>query len=217
MDSKFKIRWPSRGDNPFPVNAKSPNSPTWCSLDWMANFRIDDSSYAEAFKGAGDKIIGELARGEDTAHPDIYFFPIVFLYRHCLELKMKSIIRLGVNLKFISQDENLLKVLGSHNLHSMWNKVKEAITKYWPDGPEDELQSAERIILDFHRIDNTGQNLRYSENKEGAKTIKQMPPSVQLLNLKDVFEKIYNFFDGCEEGFENERQTKNEMMQDFGG
>ncbi len=217
MDVKFEIRWPSKGDNPFPSKSENPNSKTWCSLDWMANFNIDDSSYAEAFKSAGDKIISELARGEDVIHPDMYFFPIVYLYRHCLELKMKEIIRLGAVLELISQSKKMQEVLDSHNLHALWNKVKATITKYWPNGPKDELLSAEKIILDFHKVDEDGQTVRYSRDKKGNRTIDQMPSSVQLLNLKDVFEAIYNFLDGCEEGLEDGRQTRNEMMQDFGG
>ena len=211
-----KIRWPKMGDRPFKDKSADMTSPTWCSLNWMSNLGVSDSLYAEAFKEAGDKIINELEREEKAKHPDMYFFPIAFLYRHCLELQMKNIIRLGIWLKLISDNEELSGILGSHNLHLLWSKAKAVITKYWPDGDEKDIKAAECIILDFHSIDKTGQNLRYSEDKSGNKTVRNMPGSVQLIDLKDVFEAIYNFFNGCEAGLQDGLDTMKSMEQDLG-
>lgn len=211
MEIVTKVRWPKVGDKPF-KGTGSMTSSTGCSLSWMSNWRINDSLYAEAFKEAGDKIINELEREENAKHPDMYFFPIAYLYRHCLELQMKNIIRLGIRLKLIRHDKNLSDILAGHNLHHLWNKAESVIIKYWPNGNEKYFKAAERIILDFHGIDKTGQCLRYSEDKSGNKTVNQMPSSVQLLHLKDVFEAIYNFFDGCETGLNEGLDAMGEMM-----
>lgn len=216
MKLTTKIRWPKMGDRPFKDKTKDIQSATWCSLSWMANFRLDDSLYAEAFKEAGDKIIDELEREKSPKHPDMYFFPIAFLYRHCLELQIKSIMRLGIQLRLIRDNEELSKILAGHNLHLLWGKAKAVIMKYWPNGDEKDIKAAECIILDFHSIDKTGQNLRYSKDKAGNETVKHMPGSVQLLGFKDVFEAIYNFFSGCETGLQEGLDAMKEMESEYG-
>jgi len=135
MDDEF--RWPQKGDNPFLVTAIELNSSTWASLPWLASLKVDDSFLAAAFKEAGDKIVKELGRSEDFQHPDKFFMPIAYLYRHSLELKMKTIVRLGRSLELIESGQKLSRVLRSHNLYQLWNFVRAVVEVYSPDERQD--------------------------------------------------------------------------------
>jgi hypothetical protein len=214
MGSVDKIPWPKIGDKPFKSACSDATSSTWCSLDWMSSLGVGDSAYAEAFKEAGDKIVSELEKEKNAKHPDMYFFPIAYLYRHCWELQMKSIIELGAALELIHKDDYLTNDLKTHNLHCLWNEAKQVFVGYWPEGGREELAAAERIVLDFHKIDQTGQGLRYSRDMSGAKTAKHMPSAVQLLNLRDISEKLYNFFDACETGLYEGLKIREDMLHD---
>lgn len=206
------IRWPKKGDSPFISRGDTYTSPTWCSLNWLSDFNLDDSYYAHVFKKAADKIIAELERGEDVEQADPMFIPIAFLYRHCLELKMKMVIRKGLALDIINMtDDDINELLGSHNLHKIWNTFKSIVTTYWPDGNTDELKATEKIILDFHKIDKTGQHLRYSKDKNGNKTSTSLPESVELTSLRDTFEGVYNLLDGCETEFVHTLQIRDDL------
>ena len=209
-DNNF--RWPKKGDNPFLVKAADPNSPTWTSLHWLASWQVDDSFFASAFKDAGDKIVKELDRGEDFQHPDMFFLPVAYLYRHSLELKMKEVIKLGIRLELIEQDEKLSSALKDHKLHHLWNYVRKTIEGHWPDSPKEDLNAAGRIVQEFHNIDKSGQGLRYSKNLSGESTLEALPQSVQLTHLQDVFEAIFNFLDGCETGLDDAIDMRNELL-----
>jgi hypothetical protein len=211
------LRWPKRGDNPFLIKAAEPNSPTWASLRWLSSLRVDDSLLAMAFKEAGDKIVRELARGEDSKHPDMLFMPIAYLYRHSLELKMKEIVRLSIELELLKTDEKLHDALGDHSLYPLWNLVRSAVEAYWPDEPKNDLNAAERIVQELHNIDKSGQNLRYSKDLSGRSTLEKLPDSVQLTHLQDVFHALFSLLDGCETGLDNAVEMRNEMLSDYGG
>jgi len=207
-----KTRWPKKGDNPFLARSADPSSPTWASLHWFASLKVDDAFFATAFKQAGDKIIKELSRGEDPRHCDRLFMPIAYLYRHSMELKMKEIIRLGIRLELIEKDERLTDVLKDHNLHHLWNSVRIVVEAYWPDGSQNDLNAAERIVQEFHQIDKSGQILRYSKDQAGNSTLEKLPKSVQLTHLQEVFEAVFNLLDGCEAGLDHAMDIRNEML-----
>ncbi len=204
-------RRPKRGDNLFLVKTVEPDSPTWAALHFLASLSINDSFLAEAFKEAGDRIVEDLVRANTYEPAHKFFMPIAYLYRHSLELKMKEVVRLGIDLQLIPDDEKTAKTLVDHNLHKLWNLVRKAVEAYWPNDPDSDVGSAERIVLEFHKIDETGQNLRYSKDKSGKNTIDGLPKTVQLTHVKGVFEAIFNFLDGVEGGFNHAIEVRNEM------
>lgn len=210
----IKIRWPQKGDNPFFQGDTM--SPGWTSIQWLASLNADDSIFSMAFKEAGDKIVKEIHRDNDGRPADIYFMPITYLYRHSLELKLKHIIRLGCNLELLKCDDNITFLLEHHELHPLWNKARMIIESHWPDIEKRDLNAAGSIVQGFHNIDKSGQNLRYSQNLAGESTLNNMPESVDLAHLQDVFEAVFNFLDGCEMGLDEAVDFRNEMQSEFG-
>lgn len=215
MKVTTSIKWPKKTDNPFFVKAVDSRSPTWASIQWLDSLNVDDSFLAETFKEAADKIIIELSRGESFGHPDKFFIPIAYMYRHCLELKLKQIIRLGICLDLIKKSK-VQDSLHEHDLYKLWYHAKSTIVAFWPDGPKDELDATESIILKFHYIDKSGQSLRYTRDKNGKKSLGKFPASVDLFHFKNVFEGLFNLLDGCEMGLEDARDTQRQMFQDYG-
>jgi len=211
---KSEIRWPQKGDNPFLAKIIDRQSPTWALLDWFESWRVDDSFYALAFKEAGDKIIKELSRGKNGQQPDMYFMPIAYLYRHSLELAMKVIVGLGIRLEIIEEDKKLSSVLKKHDLHELWKYVRKIVSTCWPEESQKQIEAAEQIVCEFHKIDVSGQNLRYSKELSGNSSVAKLPESVELTHLQDVFSAIYNFLEGCEAGLNNAIETKNEMLRE---
>ncbi len=212
MDMDQEPRWPKKGDNPFLAAAADLSSSTWAALHWLASRNVGDSFLAQSFKEAGDKIVKELSRGENLLeHGENFFFPIAYLYRHSLELKMKGIIRQGIRLQLVEKNKKISDVLGRHNLFRIWGAVKRVLQAYWPDGPQHELDAAESIIAKFHEIDKSGQNFRYSKDRSGETTMDTLPESVELIHLQDVFEAIFNFLDGCQMGLDHELDMRSEI------
>ena len=62
---------------------------------------------------------------------------------------------------------------------------------------KDDLAGAEKIILQFHKFDQSGQSFRYLKDRKGKSLGQKLPKRVDLERLKKTVEGLFNFFDGC--------------------
>ena len=200
---EMNIPWPSKNDIPFKEGFYGP---TQAHLDLFNSF-YKDSMIADAFKEAADKIVDNLETGDNLEHPDKFFFPIAYLYRHAFELGLKCIIQEGIDLNVIAADDNVKKMLNEHNLHKLWNKARYVLEDVWPDGDKETLINAERVILQFHKLDRSGQAFRYAKDISGELHLENAPKLIDLVNLKEVASNLYSFLDTCAGGLSNVRDS----------
>lgn len=211
----IELPWPKKGDNPFRVNGADHRSSTWASLAWLAKVGFDDSTLSDAFKTVADKAVAELRCGDDIQHPDALFLPVAYLYRHSIELKLKELIRMGLQLELEELTEKTEECLSGHNLHKLWTIVRRFLKAYWPDGSEGDLNAAEGIVLAFHKIDRSGQHLRYSRDSQGNQVLSSLPKSADLVHVQDVFESLHTMLDSCDSGFSAGLDYLNEMRSEY--
>jgi len=196
--STLNIPWPGDKDKVFKEG--TPLNPVVAYLDDWVKYHGCDALLPEAYKKAADIVISRIEEGKIIEHPDIYFFPITYLYRHGIELFLKRLIQHGIQLQILQEDEKLKEIMGEHQLYPLWNKVRVVLEDVWPDGDKNDLKNVERLIQEFHNLDPSGQNLRFSKNKTGKLTTEKLPPSVNLSDLKKTCDGLFNFFDGCDAG-----------------
>ena len=115
---------------------------------WTRGFLVGDIltkfhqiEIARSYKLAADSLVTEIEHSPD---PLDYAYPILFLYRHCLELYLKAIL----------DDENK-KI---HSLDSLMNEIEEKYKKKIPIWMKSRL-------LDFHSIDPRSTSFRYLEKE----------------------------------------------------
>ena len=127
--------------------------------------------YAMAYKTAGDRLVDSLQR---RAISELYqVFPIMFLYRHYLELKLKEI--LLILRKWEGREDT--QTLPDHGLTQSWKEVRQLLEKFddWITGHCDDAHleegaamynSIEQRVKEFDAIDAKAKNFRYPVNKK---------------------------------------------------
>ena len=186
----WEMTWPRKGDKAFVPGADK----RWSvQLDWF-EVLDNDRMIAEGFKDAADRVVASLETGSHTRHPDRSFFPVAYLYRHSIELYLKEIVRLGQSLNLGDAGKD---VMAAHNLHALWGKARQVLETMWPGADPEPLLAAEKVILDFHKIDRSGQELRYARSKEQKPHLEQAPRIIDLVQMKDVMETVLGFLDSC--------------------
>lgn len=197
--------WPNKNDNAF---KKGLYGPTQANLDWLdyhCSVCDKDSIISQGFKEAADKIVDNLKTGKKLGHPDKFFFPVVYLYRHAFELCLKCIIRNGVDRGIITKSKQVEDILNkTHSLHILWNKARYVLEEHWPDGNTETLTSVEKTISRFHKVDPSGQTVRYAKDRKGNPNLADGPNLVDLVNLKKVASNLYRFLHSCILGLEKE-------------
>ena len=124
--------------------------PVFCGdVDWQANACLNFSHdsidlYASGYKDAGDKLVEYvLAKATDQ---DILIYPIVFLYRQYIELRLKEIIKHG---RILLEEGNDFPK--HHKIWDLWCTAKRIITKVFENENEPlNLEYTEHVIREFN-------------------------------------------------------------------
>ncbi len=200
------LPWPEKGERAF-VAGDSEESLHLDSI--MTHF----PQHAESFKLAAEMVIDAYQNRPRLGHRDELFFPIVYLYRHSIELKLKDVIQVGMAERFFTpRDKEKLRgtpataeknakrgILQDHNLVKLWGYVRKLLIAKFPNDIQEAVSATEPIIQEFHRVDPTGQVLRYERDNDGERhQYGTVPEFVSLENLRSKVDKVFTFLDCCQ-------------------
>lgn len=197
IEEDLNIPWPQKGDELFKAGK-----------DWWhnacLNFSLDMSiGYVYGYKKAADILVEYIKHTQRDQ--DYLVYPIVFLYRHHLEIIIKKLINDGNRLLDIHE-----KVPQHHKINHLWDNCKKIVKEVWPDGSPDDLDAVEQCLNQFNKIDQTSIGFRYPTDKRGNPTIPGIK-HINLRNLAEVMEKISSFFESVDAGISEYLSLKCEM------
>lgn len=155
-------------------------------LNWL-----DDSLelYAYGYKEAADSLVAEVkATGRRQDH---FVFPICFLYRQYIELRLKEVIRAGKRL--LDEPGDFPK---HHKLHNLWDDTVAILKKVFGGDiePPDFLSVASHVVAEFSKLDPDSFAFRYPVDKQGVATLS----GVNSINIHRVGEYVNAFADVME-------------------
>jgi hypothetical protein len=171
------------------------------------------SIYAHGYRRAADELVD---RVEGEPPDDVLLLPIVFLYRHYVELTLKDLVLRLVSLCRIGIDP---KQLTTHKLLPLWESVKAHLYCIREEMQDKEIVPAlDKLLLELSDLDPDSMHFRYAVNKDFAEMV--LPRSVSMEHLRSTMEKIYNGFAYIEAGIDMEwdaRQFDAELQAEIEG
>lgn len=168
--------------------------------DWQANACIAhwhgvEVAYSTGFRRAARQLaeqVCESARGQD-----VLVYPIVYLYRHHVELVLKSIIEVASDLLNRVLSERELKTLGQHSLSELWTLAKPLLDPVCelvanPPFPPQDMEGIDSYIQQVHEHDPDGQRFRYATTKlkssgrlsRSHARAPSLSPELKLVNIR---------------------------------
>ena len=163
--------------------------------------------YEIAYKVAADTLV-ESSIKTDGIFSCVCIYPIAFLYRQFLELRLKDILW-----KYYPNFEKVKattggNLSGSHNLYLLWKKLREYFENCSCTIPEqikglprsEVLEAVEDLIAEMRIFDRNSEAFRYPFSKKNTKSFPNMI-SVDLENLKERMNELANFLAYIEEAF----------------
>jgi hypothetical protein len=143
----------------------------------------------DGYMRAGSALIRVCGSEPSECHTLIY--PILFSYRHALEIAMKWIVsRYG---RFAGIPEPAPE----HNLWQLWGSCKRVITQISGENEDGVIDAVGSIIKEFHDVDGSALAFRYSKHRDGV-CIRLPNGSVDLANLAGTMEQMARFLDGTD-------------------
>ncbi|MDH2363774.1 hypothetical protein [Priestia megaterium] len=153
--------------------------------------------FAIGYKGAADELAEKSASSHSNLTKDSLVYPVIFLYRHYLELRLKQ-----MYLRFTDNPDT--KNL-NHNLLITWEKTKPIIEKANLGVEKEELrktlQATENYIKQFGKKDLDSYVYRYpfaksKKKQEDLKSYFDGEVRIDLLHLKERMNELENLFFG---------------------
>lgn len=195
------IPWPRAGDQLFGA-----------ADDWENNACVGFSreqwvGYIEGYKLAADKLAETVTTsGRDQ---DFLVYPIVFLYRHAIEIALKYLIRLGCRLL----DTEPSKLI-DHKLSKLWLNCRPLLEQVWPEGPKEDLDAVGDVIAQFETEDPTAAGYRYPTDTKGQPFHTQHRV-INLRNFAEVANRVLGLLDGCTMGISVYLDHKQELEMEL--
>lgn len=192
--------WPNKRHSLFAMQGDASNFLTQCNVNHINCF--NSNWLGDQFQRAGVQLTTSICQDVENLPNDGLFMPIAYLYRHALELKLKSLLYKIGECDIAEYDPLLLK---KHNLMKIWVPIKPALIKHWPNAnnktlskkDKKPLNNVEALIKDFHKIDKSGQRLRYTSTINGDDVRNNFPDTIRLDMFAQSVNEVCNFLDAC--------------------
>ncbi len=195
-----EIRGLESGDELF----KSTGHPL--ELAWIHKSFQEFGSYASAYQIAAMRLI-DSALDENLRERDFLVYPIIFLMRHCLELRLKELVQ-GLNY-CIEGDRQFTP---RHEVDKLWEEFKEKYRLIGEDIDEEQTKVLDKLIREFHDFDRKSMEFRYPVDKSGNRFNK--PEMINLAKLRETFGKMAYFFDCVSDQVSHYMDMAEEMARD---
>lgn len=181
--------------------------------DWYLNACLHVSggnwdTYAMGYKMAGDILVQYVA--DNNNDQDFLVYPIAFVYRQYLELRLKELIFVSSRLRNKSAGIPM-----THDLVSLWRQARTGIETLWPDAETmGHLGAIEARLKELCDIDLGSYAFRYPENKGGSATLTGLV-HINLKQISDVVQGISHVLDGSSTGMGEYLDAKREMEAEY--
>ncbi len=187
----------------------------WQTNACIAHWHDAEWAYSSGFRRAAGYLAAQVC--DSGSEQDTLIYPIVYLYRHHVELVLKSIIETASALLGQELPERDLRKLDQHGLAELWYVAKPLLDPVCerannPPFPPDDLEGVGSYIGQIHAHDPDGQRFRYATTKlKGIGSRRRsrlrgpaLNPDLKLVNIRQFaieMEKLADYLEGIQSWF----------------
>jgi hypothetical protein len=157
----------------------------------MIDYSLTEDRYILSYREAGEVLTTQVMQGEMA---DLLVFPILFAYRHWLELQLKSLITLGQRWREVE-----IKPMHTHKLEALWPLARQAIEAAFPNDPA-ELDTVASIVDELVAIDPESMSFRYSRDRKGQVNLPAGLERINVGHVATVMQQVGLLLDGAADG-----------------
>jgi hypothetical protein len=175
---------------------------------WLQNPANKFFLYSEGYREAGEKLY-EYIIG-NTFYQNTLVYPLIFNYRHFIELRLKELILL-VN-RYLDKDNDFADI---HNLNTLWETYKKEILPHITDLDSKMVRNVERLINQFTNEDPDSMHFRYPVSKSPSREKHIKRNTLDLRNFKEVMDRLIYFLDWQWDMIAHYQDMKDEMISEM--
>lgn len=181
--------------------------------DWHNNACLNympdhGTAYTEGYRRAADILINHI--DESGRDQDFLVYPVLFLYRHHLELLIKQIIGLALALAEDPDKHQYKK--DDHNLNNLWPLAQKLILEVDDSYRPSDFKIVKEVVKALHQADERATDFRYARRNDGTRSLE----GIHYVNTRRFGEKmgeVSDLLDGVDNGLRYLLDCKAEWNQ----
>lgn len=158
-------------------------------INWLSSSYFTMDFYARGYLAAAQHLSRAATQRRTNLILDAVIYPLIFLWRHYLEVRLKEIIISARALVGEPQSPTL-----GHNLGVLWKRARQLIKRGLNAGDQ-VLARADRLFKEFAQVDPSSQAFRYTEDTGGSRTLPGVT-HINVYNLAKEMKWLSNFLEG---------------------
>jgi hypothetical protein len=180
------------------------------------NYGWPDVAYRKGYRRGASQLAVQIL--ETKTDQDLLIYPLIYLYRHHVELVLKSIVAVASILLDRELSKTEKKAIKDHCLNKLWaaarpllNSVCEKISN--PVFPLEDLEGIDAYIWQIHKLDPRSTSFRYSNKNSSSES--SLPEDLKIINIRNftcALEKLADYLDGIESWFSHLADQKAKML-----
>jgi hypothetical protein len=167
-------------------------------------------AYSQGYRIAA-QAMAQRAREASRWEAGFLVFPVAFLYRHYVELMLKSLIVTG---SFLA-DKELTPVdkghLSQHRLDLLWNILKPLIMSQ-DSLSRDDIEGMGHYIIELNKVDPRSQSFRYALSSREEPSLDSIP-YINIEVFVEAMERLCGRFELLDGLFEVSSDHKQQMLE----
>ncbi|HBH4764843.1 TPA: hypothetical protein KTG61_004865 [Escherichia coli] len=181
--------------------------------DWHNNACLNympdhGTAYTEGYRRAADILINHI--DESGRDQDFLVYPVLFLYRHHLELLIKQIIGLALALAEDPDKHQYKK--DDHNLNNLWPLAQKLILEVDDSYRPSDFKIVKEVVKALHQADERATDFRYARRNDGTRSLE----GIHYVNTRRFGKKMgeaSDLLDGVDNGLRYLLDCKAEWNQ----
>jgi hypothetical protein len=166
--------------------------------------------YVEGFEEAAQVLLKQIESddGVQATASDRLVYPLIFLCRHSIELRLKELIEEGNRCLGTSEKST------GHHLMSLWASGRRIILTAWPGHQVAGLDATDAVIAQFHQVDIRSDSFRYPRSLDGKPSL----PGIKRFSIRPLVEatsQVTEALDGATVGIYTEHEMRTEMAAEM--
>ncbi|MBA4150835.1 MAG: hypothetical protein H0X66_22210 [Verrucomicrobia bacterium] len=160
--------------------------------------------YAEGYRRAAEKLFAVWSA--DLRDGSYLLFPMAYLYRHHVELRIKELLFACADYLQLPSDWRL-----NHDLVQFWALLRPLLVQASPDMPAQELDNVERIIIELSSKDPKSFLFRYPADLAGSFHFSDLD-ALDLENYCGTLRQLSRFLDCVSDCLQTELQVRDDAL-----
>ncbi len=180
---------------------------------------FDDIVYQDGYRQAALHLVEYVC--DKGSGQDFLIFPIIYLYRHHIELTLKSIIRTACKLLDELVTDIGSGILSQHDLSKLWALGRPLLNQVHKMAdnlafPPDDLEGIDSYIRQMHEHDPDGQRFRYPTTRKGTPSLRSGLTRISIRDLSSTLERLADYLEGIDNWFGDLIDAKGEYQAKYG-